>query len=55
MENDMFVQYIARRAMYNILGTLGTHWLILQHKLGVPRENDVFICQYMAFEEVQTW
>ena len=42
---------MARIAMYNVLGTLGTNRVILQHKFGVPGENGVFNCQYMACEE----
>ena len=48
---NMSVQYIARRTMYNVLGTLGTNRVILRHKFGVPRENGVFNCQYMVCEE----
>ena len=38
----MFVHYMARRSMYNVLGTLGMNRVILRHKCGVPRENGVF-------------
>ena len=37
--------------MYIVLGTLGTNRVILRHKSGVPRENGVFNCQYMACED----
>ena len=38
MQSDnMLVQYMARRAMYNVLGTLGTNMVTLRHKFGVPR------------------
>ena len=40
MQSDnMLVHYMARRAMYNVLGTLGMNRVILRHKFGVPREN----------------
>ena len=42
---------MARRAMYNVLGTVGTNRVILRHKSGVPRENGIFNCLYMACEE----
>ena len=52
MQSDnMLVHYMARRAMYNVLGTLGTHRVILRHKFGVPRENGVFNYQCMVCEE----
>ena len=42
MQSDnMLVHYMARRAMYNVLGTLGMNRVILRHKFGVPRENGV--------------
>ena len=38
--------------MYNVLGTLGTNWVILRHKFGAPRKKpDVFNCLYMTCEE----
>ena len=48
---NMLVQYMAQRSMYNVLGTLGTNRMILRIKFGVPRENGVFKCQYIACEE----
>ena len=43
MQSDnMLVHYMARRAMYNILGTLGMNRVMLRHKFGVPPENGVF-------------
>ena len=52
MQSDnMLVHYMARRARYNVLGTLGMNRVILRHKFGVPRENGVFNYQYMACEE----
>ena len=35
-DNNMLVQYMARRAVYNVLGRLGTNTMILRHKFGVP-------------------
>ena len=32
---NIFVQYMARRAMHNVLGTLGINRVILQNKFGV--------------------
>ena len=47
MQSDnMLVHYMARRAVYNVLGTLGINRVILRHKFGVPRENGVFNYQY---------
>ena len=52
MQSDnMLGHYMARRAMYNVLGTLGMNRVILRHKFGVPRENGVFNYQYMVCEE----
>ena len=52
MQSDnMLVHYMARRARYNVLGTLGMNRVILRHKFGVPRENGVFNYQYMVCEE----
>ena len=52
MQSDnMLVHYMARRARYNVLGTLGMDRVILRHKFGVPRENGVFNYQYMVCEE----
>ena len=48
---NILVQYMARRAMYNVLGTLGTNRVILRHKFGVPRNNYVFNYLYMTCEE----
>ena len=42
---------MARRAMYNVLETLGTNRVILRHKLGVSRETGVFNYQCMVCEE----
>ena len=39
---NILVQYMARRAVYDVPGTLGTNWVILRHKFGVPRKNYVF-------------
>ena len=39
---NILVQYMARRAVYNVPGTLGTNWVILRHKFGVPRKTYVF-------------
>ena len=47
----ILVQYMARRAMYNVLGTLVTNRVILRHKFGVRRNNCVFNCLYMTCEE----
>ena len=44
---NILVQYMARRAMYNVLGTLGTNRVILRHKFGVPRNNCVLNSLYM--------
>ena len=49
-ENSL-VQYMARRAMYSVLGTLGTNRVILRHQFGVPRNNCVCICLCIACEE----
>ena len=50
---NILVQYMARRSMYNVLGTLGTNMVVLRHKSGVPvpRNNGVFNCLYMTCEE----
>ena len=54
MQSDnMFVHYMARRAMYNVLGTLGMNRVILRHKFGVPRENGIFNYQYTVCEQSQ--
>ena len=42
---------MARRSMYNVLGTLGTNRVVFRHKFGVPRNNYVFNCLYMTCEE----
>ena len=42
---------MARRAMYNVLGTLGMNTVILRHKFCVPRENGVINYQYTVCEE----
>ncbi len=42
---------MARRAMYNVLGTLGMNRVILRHKCGVLRENGLFNYQYTVCEE----
>ena len=47
----MLVHYMARRAMYIVLGTLGINRVILRHNFGVPRENGVVNYQYMVCEE----
>ena len=36
--DNMLVHYMARRAMYNVLGTLGINRVIL-HKFDVPRKT----------------
>ena len=36
---NILVHYMARRSMYNVLGTLGTNRVVLRHKFGVPRNN----------------
>ena len=52
MQSDnMLAYYMARRAMYNVLGILGMNRVILRHKFGVPRENGVFNYQYTVCEE----
>ncbi len=52
MQSDnMLVHNMARRAMYNVLGTLGMNRVILRHKFGLPQENGVFNYQYMVCEE----
>ena len=52
MQSDnMLVHYMARRAMNNVLETLGMNRVISRQKFGVPRENGVFKYQYMACEE----
>ena len=48
---NILVQYMARRAMYNVLGTLGTNRVIKLHTFGVPRNNCVFNYLYMTCEE----
>ena len=48
---QQLVQYMARRSMYNVLGTLGTNRVVLRHKCGVPRNKCVFSCLYMTREE----
>ena len=48
---NILVQYMARRAMYNVLVTLGTNRVILRHKFGVPRNNCVFNSLNMTREE----
>ena len=45
--DNMLVQYMARRTMYNVLGTLGTNRVILRHKFGVPEKT--------AHLTVSTW
>ena len=42
---------MARTAMYIVQGALTANRAMLRHKYGVSRENCVFICQYMVFEE----
>ena len=42
---------MARTAMYIVQGALTANRAMLRHKYGVSRENGVFICQYMVFEE----
>ena len=39
------MQYMARRAMYNVLGTLGANIMKLLHKFGLPLANGVFNAQ----------
>ena len=55
MQSDnMLVHYIARIAMYNVLGTLGINRVILRHKFGVPRENGVqMLCSHMATKHLK--
>ena len=49
--SEHMVQYMAQRAMYNVLETLGTNRVILRHTFGVPINNCVFNCLYMTCEE----
>ena len=39
---NILVQYMAQRAMYNVLGTLGTNRVKLRHKFGVPRNKCIY-------------
>ena len=48
---NISVQYMARRSMYNVLGTLGTNRVVLRYKFGMPTNNCVFNCLYMTCEE----
>ena len=48
---NILVQYMARRSMYNVLGTLGTNKVVLRYKFGMPTNNCVFNCLYMTCEE----
>ena len=48
---NILVQYMARRSMYNVLGTLGTNRVVLRYKFGMPTNNCVFNCLYMTCEE----
>ena len=36
---NILVQYMARRSMYNVLGTLGTNRVVLRYKFGMPTNN----------------
>ena len=37
MQSDnILVHYMARKAMYNVIGTLGMNRVIIRHKFGVP-------------------
>ena len=47
---NILVQYMARRSLYNILGTLGTNRVVLRYKFGMPTNNCVFNCLYMTCE-----
>ena len=48
---NILVQYMARRSMYNVLGTLGTNRVVLRYKFDMPTNNCVFNCLYMTCEE----
>ena len=48
---NILVQYMARRSLYNVLGTLGTNRVVLRYKFGMPTNNCVFNCLYMTCEE----
>ena len=48
---NILVQYMARRSMYNVLGTLGTNRVVLRYEFGMPTNNCVFNCLYMTCEE----
>ena len=48
---NILVQYMARRSMYNVVGTLGTNRVVLRYKFGMPTNNCVFNCLYMTCEE----
>ena len=48
---NILVQYMARRSMYNVLGTLGTNRVVLRYKCCMPTNNCVFNCLYMTCEE----
>ena len=48
---NILVQYMARRYMYNVLGTLGTNRVVLRYKFGMPTNNCIFNCLYMTCEE----
>ena len=45
---NILVQYMARRSLYNVLGT---NRVVLRYKFGMPTNNCVFNCLYMTCEE----
>ena len=42
---------MARRSLYNVLGTLGTNRVVLRYKFGMPTNNCVFNCLCMTCVE----
>ena len=48
---NILVQYMARRSMYNVLGTFCTNRVVLRYKFGMPTNNCVFNSLYMTCEE----
>ena len=49
--DNILVQYMAWRSMYNVLGTLGTNRVVLRYKFGMPTNICVFNCLYITCEE----
>ena len=50
------MQYnMAQRAMYNGLGTLGTHRVILRHKLDVPEKTVNLSISTWPVKKTDTW